>query len=622
MEWKLKEKNKDLNIKSDQPLDKKTTELLSTMDISNEFVNDIITLLNNPRYEYDIYKKVIQFKDMDQASDLLLKYIKEHKHIMVITDYDSDGINSAAMAYKFFKDEVVKNIPDFNSFSIYVNKPKDGYGINKTIVNMIKEHYNNKNVDLIITMDHGIVNEEAYKEIKRDCPDLKIIITDHHEIQENLYPVSADFVIDNKRKDNPIQVEASGCLMGYYLLLVTYTKLYVGYEKGVNEGIIKGKVGSFLNKDEELLVELVPHLAISLLSDVIPVDNIYNRIILKLGLEILNKHKSKYPCWDTIKDLFKLPDEKILTEDDLAYKISPLLNLGKRAGESDLVFKMLTSENREEVLNVINTLNIYNINRKNITEKVYKFTKENLSNTYKYSKVALITCEYNIGGSIASKLSEDYKGVPTICFNGSMENEHLEGSGRLSIPDIDFMKILKEVEELGKEAGIDIFIKYGGHKEAVGVTINANTIDTFKNFLDIAASKYVNESNLIKCKYYNLEIQPYEIKDYGFIVSELSPYGKNFPKPIFKSKLEVKNVRKYNTYAILDFDVGDDIITGFYPKRTTVDAIRLLKFIRNPQNDIFGYKEDFIYTISCYSKYNKEKDEYVNKYSLTILDML
>ena len=621
MEWRLKEKNKDLSIKSNQLLDQKATQLLSTMDINNEFTNDIITLLNNPYYEYDIYKDVIQLKDMDQASDLLQKYIKEYKHIMVITDYDSDGVNAAAMAYKFFKNEISKLVPNFDSYTIYVNNPKNGYGINKATIDTIKEYYKEKNVDLIITMDHGIVNEKAYKEIKEECPDLKIIVTDHHEIQDDLYPASADFVIDNKRKDNPIQMEASGCLMGFYLLFVTLGKIACGYEKGVNEEIVVCKISSDL-RDDDVCSELVPHLAISLLSDVIPVDNLYNRIILKLGLDILNKYKSVYPCWSTIKDLFKLPDEKMLTEDDLAFKIGPLLNLGKRAGESLLVFKMLTSENREEVLNSINTLNIYNTNRKNITEKVYKFTKENLSNAYKYSKVALISCEYNIGGSIASKLSEDYKGVPSICFNGSLENEILEGSGRLSIPNVDFMNILKEVEELGKAEGIDIFVKYGGHKEAVGITIKADTVDTFKNFLDLVASKYVNENNLIKYKYYNLEIQPYEIKDYGFIVSELSPYGKNYPKPIFKSKLEVKNLRKYNTYAILEFDMNGEIITGFYPKRNKVDEMRLQQFIKDPINDMHGYEKEFIYTISCYSKFNKEKDEYVNKYSLSILDML
>lgn len=621
MKWKLKEKNEDLSIKSEQPLDKKMIELMSTMDINNEFVNDIITLLNNPHYKYDLYGKIIQFKDMDQASDLLQKYIKEHKKIMVITDYDSDGVNAAAIAHKFFKDEISKLIPDFVSYLVYVNKPKNGYGINKTIIDLVKKRYKDNNVDLIITMDHGIVNEKAYKEIKYACPNLKIIVTDHHEIQDDLYPVSADFVIDNKRKDNPIQMEASGCLMGFYLLFVTHIKLLQNYNKEVDAEALKDLINTHSGKDE-LYAELIPHLAISLLSDVIPVNNIYNRMILKLGLKVLNNYKSKYPCWSTIKDLFKLPDEKILTEDDLAYKIGPLLNLGKRASESDLVFNMLISENREKVLNSINTLNIYNNNRKNITEKVYNFIKENLSDNYKYSKVALIACEYNIGGNIASKLSEDYKGVPTICFNGNVDSNHLEGSGRLSIPDIDFMKILKEVEELGKEAGVNIFVKYGGHKEAVGVTINASTFSTFKKFLDTVASKYVNDSNLITCKYYNLEIQPSEIKDYGFIVSELSPYGKNFPKPIFRSNLEVKGFRKYNTYAILEFDIDGDIVTGFYPKRNKSDELRLKQFVKNPLNDLYGYDRDFIYTISCYAKYNKEKNEYTNKYSLTILDML
>lgn len=626
MEWKLKPTNETIyNIVKDKTSDDHLAKVMSTMDITESFTKKILECMDNKITKSDVFHYCTTVASSTDYTGVWLSHsIMDKKKIMVITDYDSDGVNAAAMAYKFFKN-VLAYDPD--KYIIYVNRPSNGYGINSNIVNKVKELYKDKKVDVIITMDHGIVDEPSYAELKKECSDLKILVTDHHEIQEKLYPISANHVANNKiktnyenLKDEPL-LEASGCLVGFYVLYSAYCHMMRFANKGEFEKFtdVNNSIGFY---QDDLFNELYPHLAISLLSDVIPVNTFYNRLILTYGLDVLNKFESKYPCWNALRDLFKFPSDKLFTEEDLIFKISPLLNLGKRAGEPELVFKLLTTDSWRDAIDAINTLNIFNATRKNVTNEIYRHVKNSLSGAYKFSKVAIINNELNIGGNLATRISEDNHGVPSICFNGNLDGSTLEGSGRSSISTIDFVTILKEVEELGRKEDMEIFVKYGGHKEAAGITIHAKYFDVFKKLFEKVASKYIKESDLITTKYYNMDIDSSEFITYGNITRMLSPYGKNYNRPIFKTRLEAIETRKCSTYATIIFDINGTKVNGFYPIKNDTDKAKINQLLRTFTNDRYGYERDFIYTISPFVKQNEKTGELYVKYSMSILGIL
>ena len=114
-------------------------------------------------------------KGVPEAVDLLEQKIGENAHIRIIGDYDIDGGCATYILLRGFRmagARVDTDIPD---------RMKDGYGLNRELV---KRAYD-AGVDTIVTCDNGIaaVQEIAYaKELG-----MTIIVTDHHEVQEELH---------------------------------------------------------------------------------------------------------------------------------------------------------------------------------------------------------------------------------------------------------------------------------------------------------------------------------------------------------------------------------------------------------------------------------------------------
>ena len=103
--------------------------------------------------------------DIELAAKRIIKAIENNEKIVVVGDYDVDGVSSSAIMKLFFEKigvdiEVV--IPD---------RFEEGYGLSVKLLDRIE-------ADLIITVDNGITSFEAANECKKRGIDL--IITDHH----------------------------------------------------------------------------------------------------------------------------------------------------------------------------------------------------------------------------------------------------------------------------------------------------------------------------------------------------------------------------------------------------------------------------------------------------------
>ena len=128
-------------------------------------------------------------KGIIPAVEILQKKIKEGASIRIIGDYDIDGVCSTYILLRGLTRvgaEVDTDIP---------NRKKDGYGLNEDLV---KRAYD-AGVDTILTCDNGIaaVKEIAYAK----SLGMTVIITDHHELQEEIPP--ADVVVNPHQKDCP-----------------------------------------------------------------------------------------------------------------------------------------------------------------------------------------------------------------------------------------------------------------------------------------------------------------------------------------------------------------------------------------------------------------------------------
>ena len=122
--------------------------------------------------------------DIDKASKRIKKAIENNEKIVIVGDYDVDGVVSTTIMVDFFK----KLNIDVNW--IVPNRFKHGYGLSAKIVEQI-------NQGLVITVDNGISAIEASILCKNK--NLDLIITDHHTVG-NIVP-DCFAIINPKQKE-------------------------------------------------------------------------------------------------------------------------------------------------------------------------------------------------------------------------------------------------------------------------------------------------------------------------------------------------------------------------------------------------------------------------------------
>jgi len=125
-----------------------------------------------------------RFKDMQKATLRAVQAIKNRERIVVVGDYDVDGIVSTALMLEFF--EHINYPIEY----IIPNRFKDGYGISSGLLDRVE-------ADLIITVDNGITAYEASDKCEQKGIDL--IITDHHTPLQKL--PNAYAIINPKQDD-------------------------------------------------------------------------------------------------------------------------------------------------------------------------------------------------------------------------------------------------------------------------------------------------------------------------------------------------------------------------------------------------------------------------------------
>ena len=182
--WQIYESNNEKieEISKKYNLNKLLATILVNRNIEE---NQIETYLNPNRKNFH---DPFLMPDMEIAVNRILKAMKNKEKIIIYGDYDVDGITSITVLKSFLKDrgiDVDQYIP---------NRLEEGYGLNNPAVKKIAE----QDYDLMITVDCGISGIEEIK--YANSLGIEIIVTDHHEVGEELPDAIA--VVDAKRKDN------------------------------------------------------------------------------------------------------------------------------------------------------------------------------------------------------------------------------------------------------------------------------------------------------------------------------------------------------------------------------------------------------------------------------------
>lgn len=356
--------------------------------------------------------------NMSKAVNRILLAISLNDPIIIYGDYDCDGITAISVLYRALKKlnaNVHYDLPD--RFS-------DGYGLNlKAVDDIIQKGYK-----LVITVDNGITCMDEVEKLQKagiDC-----IITDHHEPKGVLPPAFA--IIHAKISDNYPWKELAGVAVAYKLAVAV------------------------LGNDIDELLDLV---MIGTIADLMPLKD-ENQALVNLGLKQFQK--TTHPG---LKKLIQHSHLDQLNETAIAFKIAPKINSSGRLGKAKDAVQLLITDSDEEANRLILDIEQNHSTRKDLTEESF-ITCERVMNI-ENNVLVIASAELHEGiiGICAQKIAEKYQ-KSTIVIN--IDDD---GVGKGSCRAFGQDNILEMLD-----ASKDLLMKYGGHSQAAGLTIEASNI--------------------------------------------------------------------------------------------------------------------------------------------------
>ena len=451
--------------------------------------------------------------DMEVAINRIIEAINKNEKIMIYGDYDVDGITSISVLQKFLKEREVE-------VSSYIpNRLEEGYGLNKEAIKGIYD----KGYRLMITVDCGI---SAIEEIEyANSLGITTIITDHHEPLEELPKALA--VIDAKRKDNKYPFNQ---LAGV----------------GVVFKVIQA-LGIKLGLDEKEYLKYLDLVCVGTISDIVPlVDE--NRVIAKLGLKLVNVTKNL-----GLRCLLEAAGYKTIDSNTVSFGIAPRVNACGRMGHETEALDIFLSDDINEVRNLTEKLNEYNITRQETEKNIVKEALQLIETNKENEKSAIVLghngWHHGVIGIVSSKITETYF-KPSILV--SFEDGAAKGSGR-SIPGFDLHEALCKCS--------NFLEKYGGHEMAVGLSLKEENFESFKQELvKIAKESKVDE--ILPVIYIDGTVKQEDMKmDFVKELHKLEPFGEGNKMPLFAYKgLKINSIRALTEGKHLKLTLKDDNI--------------------------------------------------------------
>ena len=512
--------------------------------------------------------------DLDKAVDFVLDNLKKpNLEIHVYTDYDTDGITSAAIANDYLKTLFMTFGLDRNKIFITVPERKDGYGMNLEWCQFVAKRKTEDNNILVITFDNGVTKvAETNLLLNANCD---VLITDHHEPEEVLPNC---LIVDPKKDKDRFGDE----LCGAAIALILFYKISLKVRK-MNKDLYDDNAMIMFNAS---LLRCVQLAAVGTIADMMPMTT-FNLALAKYGIDEINQ--DTYSPLICLKNCFGLAE---ITSKDIGFNIAAAVNACGQMNNAALAYKLLESYDQDDnsVQEIANE--IYKIYAKNrdITKKMKLVVQKEIdSGRFDNSKICIYPIKdipYGIAGKLATYLSSSTRKPSVVLIDE--EREELRGSARISDSDIDLLSLLKPFVNKGK-------IKFAnGHKAACGVVFYRSELDTIQDEIseymeDLEQSGKI-ESPKKKVLLIDKKISIGDInsKTYKDIIR--IPYSMNFYSPnlLIEGDILKVSVSKSNQnnvcYTISDKDTGKSISIwawNLYPKWYDASKHTYMKIVGN-----------------------------------------
>lgn len=436
-------------------------------------------------------------KDADKAASLLEAAIANNELIAISSDFDNDGIFSGLL----LKEAIIELGGCAAIFT--PNRVMEGYGVNSRIV----EEANARGASVLLTCDNGIAAFEAIDEAKK--LGMTVIVTDHHEVPfeehdgKKIYLLpKADAIVDPKQEDCAYPFKSlCGTGVAYQLMTLLFRRM------------------KRTMSHQEIFLQ---YTAIATVADVMELVG-ENRILVRKGLSYLNH--TNHTGLRALMEVCGIAPEQVRAY-HIGFILGPCFNAAGRLDTIVHALELLESKEYDQALALAGELWAMNEERKELTRVGTERAVELIEHAvWKDERVYLVyikDCHESVAGIIAGRLRERYY-RPVLVFTDASEEGQIKASGR-SIDDYDMFTELSAFRNL--------FLRFGGHKMAAGLTMEKKNLETLRDGLNA------------RCTLTQTQLMPLVMIDaampLGYISEEviadlekLEPFGRANEKPLF-----------------------------------------------------------------------------------------
>jgi single-stranded-DNA-specific exonuclease len=274
--------------------------------------------------------------------------------------------------------------------------------------------------------------------------------------------------------------------------------------------------------------------AIGTLADVVPLVG-ENRILAKLWLAMLSKGPHKIGL-RALLDGCGLTGKEIDSY-HIGFVLAPRVNAAGRMSTPDIAARLLLSSDEAmaaEARDLAEQLNAENLKRQQEEADIVAVAREAVETDLEIGSRTVIVVagegwHRGVIGIVASKLVDHFH-RPAIVL--SIDGDVAHGSCR-SIPSFNMLGAL--------ESCADAMIKFGGHKQAAGLTIEAGRIRELRRRVNEYADDRLGPDDLRPRLWIDSALPLKQINEQvAAELTTLAPFGAGNPCPVFRaSRVEI-----------------------------------------------------------------------------------
>ena len=462
---------------------------LSDHALATQFMQPALSGLNDP----------FLLRNLEGAATRLRQAIARRENVVVLGDYDVDGVSSTALLVMVLRRFGLD--PRF----IVPRRSEDGYGLSRSAIDRALEP---GKPHLFIALDCGTNSHDEVGYLQSIGID--VMVVDHHRSKEK--------ALDIALLVNPhVEATEDGADAAWRNLCT------VGLVFKVLHGLLKQLRQE--NHPVAFRIKLKDHLdlvALGTVADLVPLTG-ENRIMARHGLRMLQE--TQRPGLRALMDVSGVSTKQGILPVDISFRLGPRINASGRLADAALSVELLLSDDRTFCFDTARQLDVFNRERQDIERGITE-QAERLVETQFASEPGIVLFDEawhpGVVGIVAGRVTRQYNRPCIVLGN---EGDFAKGSGR-SVDGVSLVEILN-----GCAGNIS---SWGGHPMAVGISLLKTEVAAFRTRFSDAIRAYsgngLTEAKLTISSWITADQINDRLMDE---LEALHPFGQGNPEPVF-----------------------------------------------------------------------------------------